>query len=88
MSVYENGAWKIYDIAEGLPHSTVNAIAVDGDLVWFGSKKGLALFDGFEFTNFYTDDGLTDNRITSLFVRGTEVWVGTANGLNRLEKSY
>ena len=63
-----------------------NAIAVDGDLVWFGSKSGLGVFDGFEFTNFYTKDGLTDDRITCLFITRDEMWVGTAEGLNRLEK--
>jgi ligand-binding sensor domain-containing protein len=86
VSAYENGVWAIYDVAEGLPHSTVNAIAVDGDFFWFGSKNGLALFDGFDFTSFHTEQGLTDERITSIFVRPNEVWVGTANGLNRLEK--
>lgn len=89
VSYYDGQNWIVYDVPEGLPHSTVNAIAWDASgLVWLGSKNGLAGFDGSTFRNFYVDDGLlTDNHVTALFVKGEDVWVGTVGGLSHLKKS-
>lgn len=89
VSYYDGEKWTIYDVPEGLPHSTVNSIVWDATgIVWLGSKNGLSGFDGTSFRNFFVDDGLLpDNHVTSLFVKGDDVWVGTVGGLSHLKKS-
>lgn len=89
VSYFDGEKWVIYDVPEGLPHSTVNSIVWDASgIVWLGSKNGLAGFDGTSFRNFYVDDGLLpDNHVTSLFVKGEDVWVGTIGGISHLQKS-
>jgi ligand-binding sensor domain-containing protein/serine phosphatase RsbU (regulator of sigma subunit) len=53
----------------------------DGKL-WFGTSNGLSVYDGKSFSNFYTANGLKDNKIYSL-EKGTDnrVWIGTRNGV-------
>jgi ligand-binding sensor domain-containing protein len=36
--------WRRYTIEDGLMDNQVNAIAMDGDVVWFGANSGLTAF--------------------------------------------
>src|SRR5690348_2184853 len=57
-----------YNIKEGLAGSTVYCSLQDKDgFMWFGTETGLSRFDGSNFTNFTTADGLTDNEILKMF---------------------
>lgn len=86
MSYFDGNRWTIYDVPEGMPHSTVNALSWDeSNILWIGSKHGLGLFDGTEFKVFYAEDGLlADNYVTSIYLKGEDAWVGTIGGLSRL----
>lgn len=84
--------WESFTPEEGLAHRVVLSIAVDGDLVWFGTEgKGVSLFDTRNRTwkTFTTRDGLANNIVMAIAVdkkRG-HVWFGTAEGgISRLNK--
>lgn len=74
---------KVWHDGEGLPHSTVNAVAQTPDgYLWVGTEAGVARFDGVEFDVF-------DRSNTGVFTQGHDVralavdgrgqlWVGTA----------
>lgn len=57
-----------YEIRDGLPSNLVYCCYQDRQgLMWFGTDKGLANFDGVRFKSFGTDDGLTDTEIIGLW---------------------
>jgi len=64
------------------------ALEVTADnIVWAGTwGGGLGRFDGQNWTNFTTKDGLPSNHVFMLYEgRDGRVWVGTGKGLARLE---
>lgn len=78
--------WRTYGPEQGLPSKKVMAVAVDGDRIWAGTEKGLALIEGGRVRTFGTTDGLPFPVITALAVdqESGDVWVGTMGGLARL----
>src|SRR5262249_18289392 len=53
-----------YTTTDGLPHQTINCIVRDSrDLLWFCTNGGLSRFDGYEFTNYTTNEGLPSGRV-------------------------
>lgn len=69
MSVFaQSPAYLHYDVSDGLPSGLVYTIAQDArGLLWFGTDKGLARFDGTRFRNYTMRDGLPDPEIINLF---------------------
>jgi ligand-binding sensor domain-containing protein len=65
-----------YDIKDGLASSTVYSMAQDKDgFIWFATESGLSRFDGTNFKNFTTSDGLPANEILKVFVDSkNRVW--------------
>ena len=59
--------FRHYTTENGLPSSEVYCILEDkkGNL-WFGTDRGVARFDGYEFKTFTYFDGLTDNTVFNL----------------------
>lgn len=59
--------------------------------IWIGTRtSGLYRYRDGVLRSFTTDDGLSDNHITSIVERqmaglGAEIWVGTGKGLNRFQ---
>ena len=39
------GEWKIFNTEHGLIHNRVEAIALDGEQIWFGTELGLCRYD-------------------------------------------
>lgn len=63
---------------EGLPHSTVNAVAQTPDgYLWIGTEEGVARFDGVAFDVF-------DRSRTEVFARGHDVRALAVDGRGRL----
>ncbi|UOQ54841.1 two-component regulator propeller domain-containing protein [Hymenobacter cellulosivorans] len=60
-------ATRVYTLADGLPQSTVYALAQDdrGQL-WAGTQGGVGWFDGHRFQSLDTHQGLPDNHVTAL----------------------
>ena len=82
--------FRRYATADGLPSSSVYAVAQDRDgAMWFGTKGGIARYDGVDFKVFRhaaNDPGsLRDNGIASLlFDHDGRLWAaGLEAGLNR-----
>jgi ligand-binding sensor domain-containing protein len=74
-------------IAEGLPSSTVHAIAQDRrGFIWFGTQDGLARYDGTKMRVYRTVEkdptSISPGYITALTVDPSgSLWVGTENGV-------
>lgn len=71
-----------YRVEQGLPSNTVYSVYQDKDgIIWIGTDKGLARFNGIEFRTFTTADGLADNECfyfrEDLYGR---LWIGSFNG--------
>ena len=85
LKIYDT--WTHYTTKEGLPSDKINCVKADGDRIWIGTDKGLAIMEGNEITDVYhKEDGLAHNNVVSVEVSpGTgDVWIGTMGGLNRL----
>ncbi len=58
---------RTWGLDEGLPQSTVNALAQDGHgYLWVGTRAGLVRFDGVRFVPFGQDHGLPSRPVTGL----------------------
>jgi ligand-binding sensor domain-containing protein len=80
--------WKTFNTNDGRAKK-VNAIAVDGELLWVGSEKGLSLLDKKTegWKQFYsTRDGLSGNFVNSILIEPDFVWMATSGGISRLQK--
>lgn len=72
-----------FSTPEGLPQSQVNAIIQDElGYMWVGTLGGLAKFNGKEFTNYSTSNGLLSNRITDFSVIDNQLYIGHDNGIS------
>jgi ABC-type branched-subunit amino acid transport system substrate-binding protein len=71
---------------DGLPDNHAFCVRRDGDRVWVGTARGLALYEGGRWRRFGTADGLPHRVVLSLDVnsRTGDLWVGTMAGLARL----
>jgi signal transduction histidine kinase/ligand-binding sensor domain-containing protein/DNA-binding response OmpR family regulator/HPt (histidine-containing phosphotransfer) domain-containing protein len=83
---YVSDNWQI---ADGLPQSTVQAFARTPDgYLWMGTQEGLARFDGTRFTVFEpgNESAIPDKNISALHVdKAGTLWIGTRLGLARFE---
>ncbi|HEX5306195.1 MAG TPA: two-component regulator propeller domain-containing protein [Dyella sp.] len=84
--------FRRYGTAQGLPSSSVYAVAQDAaGAMWFGTKSGLARYDGVQFQVFHHVAGdpasLPHNTVGGLLVdRQGRLWTtGLEAGLNRYE---
>lgn len=74
---------------EGISVGTVEAIIQDKHgMMWFGGKKGLVRYDGYNFKLYkhshIDHSSLSSNVVWDLLIdRYDQIWVATENGLNR-----
>lgn len=76
-------AFVTYSTEQGLPQTQVTAITQDSmGYLWVGTLGGLAKFNGASFTTYSSNNGLLNNRITTLsYFEGT-IWVGHDGGIS------
>lgn len=75
--------WTIFNANNGLADDMVQAINSDtkGNF-YFGTKNGLSVFDGTNFTTYKVENGLVSNNILTIAVdKNNAVWLGTDNGV-------
>lgn len=76
-------SFKSYSIAEGLAQTQVKAITEDNNgYLWIGTLGGLSRFNGSNFENFSSEDGLLNNRITALYYLENQLWIGHKGGVS------
>jgi len=81
-AVSQQSAYVQYDTRDGLAQSQVRAIMQDSQgYLWFGTVGGLSRFDGYDFLNFSTEDGLPANQINCLLQGRNSLWIGSTGNL-------
>lgn len=71
-----------YSTEDGLPQSQVTSISQDDKgYLWVSTLGGLAKFNGGEFSTFSTDNGLLNNRVSTVTFFNERIWVGHDGGL-------
>ena len=86
----EEGNWLYYTIAsepEWQDDSAVTAIAVDKqNNKWFGTINGVSKFDGKNWTNYTTQDGLAGQKILTIAIDSEgHKWFGTDTGVSMFD---
>jgi ligand-binding sensor domain-containing protein/two-component sensor histidine kinase len=83
-SVSQQYQFTNYSVTDGLPQSQVFAISQTADgYVWMATQGGgLSQFDGEDFQNFSTEDGLLSNYVHCLLAADSALFIGTNKGLN------
>lgn len=80
-------SWTVMD---GLPQSEVSAIAQDqAGYLWMATGSGLTRFDGRDFQNYSSGNGLRGNVVTEVFIdQKNKLWVATeGNGVCRMQEN-
>ncbi|MBI3038710.1 hypothetical protein HYY75_06645, partial [bacterium] len=87
LMIFENEKWRAIGISEGLASDWVSALALDGENLWIGTKKGLQfLSNGKISTSMNFKNGFPSSHIQALAVRNNSdgsasIFVGTDEGL-------
>ena len=80
-----NGSWRTLSAFDGLPSDTVTALEPGPTGMWIGTRRGLALFDGFTLTAVWPD-GVNPSPFASDVINdiahvGDSTYVATINGV-------
>ncbi len=75
--------WTVFTVGNGLADNFVQCIAPDKEgNIWFGTRKGVSVFDGSHWTSFTEKDGLSSNNVRCMKVdREGVLWLGTDQGV-------
>ncbi len=78
----ERSTWRHYTTEDGIPSMIVYSLAVDDDgVVWIGTQRGVAKYDGSSFTAYVEGSGLMDSRIRKVRVdHNNNVWLAMIEG--------
>lgn len=76
-----------YTESDGLVNNFVNCLSIDDNQsVWFGTNRGLAMFNGEDWMSDTTH--LINNYVTSVYAASSgDIWVGTDDGISVLSGS-
>ncbi len=81
----DRGTWDLVNAFDGLPSDTVHVLRADGDTVWIGTERGIALWDGTQIAGSVPDLGtpspFRDNRVTGIVVLRDSLFVSTSDGV-------
>jgi ligand-binding sensor domain-containing protein len=77
---------RVYTTDDGLPSNQITKIVRDSrGFLWFGTRQGLARFDGYNFTSYSSAHILPDGYIMAVVeTRAGNYWIGTSSGPFRL----
>jgi ligand-binding sensor domain-containing protein len=77
----------IFTKEDGLIGNDVQAVKIYDNEIWIGTADGgLSKFDGVNFTNYGSNEGLFDCRVMALDVNQDYVWLGLTTGLSKFTK--
>ena len=76
-----------FSVEEGLSQTQVFDICSDDHgNVWFGTAGGASRFDGKNFTNYSTENGLNDNLVSKIISKNGFIWIATQHGITRIKE--
>jgi hypothetical protein len=85
---FKRGRWDTYNVAAGLASDLeIRKILFEPNgVTWFATRGGISRFDGNEFVNFTTEDGLADDYVGNIARQpdGT-LWFTTGKGVSRYD---
>lgn len=81
----KDGFWKTLRKFHGLPHNSVTALALDGEEIWIGTKRGLGKISRYG-ERVISIKELKDLEIYDLYVQPDYLWVATSSGVFLLNK--
>ena len=82
---FDGSNWKLYNDTNGLPSKNVTSIAVNGNIVYVGTKKGIAKYNNGNWSVFDTTNSqIASNDIKTLFFTNNTLWIGTNKGVSKL----
>lgn len=77
----------IFTKEDGLIGNDVQVVKIYNNEMWIGTADGgLSKFDGINFTNYGSKEGLFDCRVMALDVNEDYVWLGLTTGLSKFSK--
>ncbi len=83
--------WVMYDTVNSvIPSNKILSLDIDNaGNVWAGTTKGLAKYDGSNWTVYNTQNSnLINDSVQSLFIVGTNIWLGTPQGVSVFNGSF
>ena len=86
--------WDLVNAFDGLPSDSITVLEADGDTMWVGTTRGIALWNGREIAGSVPDLGtpspFSSNDVKGIVVYGDTLFVAVANGiyLSRLSNSF
>jgi len=76
--------WDLVNAFDGLPSDTVSVLEADGDTMWIGTQRGIALWDGDQIAGAVPDLGtpspFRSNVVTGIVVVHDSLFVSTEDG--------
>ncbi len=85
--------WDLVNAFDGLPSDSVTVLEADGDTMWIGTTRGIALWNGREIAGAVPDLGtpspFSSNDVKGIVVSGDTLFVAVSDGiyLSRLSTS-
>ncbi len=80
-----DGRWSLINAFDGLPSDTVLTLRAQGDTVWVGTTRGLALWDGEVVAGSVPDLGtpspFSNNNVNGIAITGDTLFVSTPNAI-------
>ncbi|MFN8586414.1 MAG: hypothetical protein U0704_01335 [Candidatus Eisenbacteria bacterium] len=77
--------WDLVNAFDGLPSDTVHVLRAEGDTLWIGTERGIALWDGTQIAGSVPDLGtpspFRSNVVTGIVVVHDSLFVSTADGI-------
>jgi hypothetical protein len=88
LAPFKKGHWTTYNTANGLAANEIRKFWVDPEdgSLWIATTGGVSRFDGKEFTNLTTQDGLLDDAVYNLWREPSGIWwFCTGHGVSRYD---
>lgn len=85
--------WDLVNAFDGLPSDSITVLEADGDTMWIGTTRGIALWNGREIAGAVPDAGspspFSSNEVKGIVVSGDTLFVAVSDGiyLSRLSTS-
>ncbi|MBL8150071.1 MAG: GAF domain-containing protein [Blastocatellia bacterium] len=89
LQVRKDRSSRIYTRKDGLIDNYIQVISSKNGITWVGSARGLSTFDGKDFHNYTTKDGLINSNIMTgvcLHQQDGSIWFATAEGAVRYQE--